>query len=377
MNIYRIQSIIITSLFLSSSCVLANNTNVEELQHKIKERDKVILELLQRVENLERRVGVSKRDPQKITPIEKDMSLNGEATIADSRQIPGKVQVVEEDAERALERTLTQDGAVLLPSGVFEIQPSLVYSHNENATPAIINYNGDLFTGETKRKVDSVIADFGFRLGLPMDSQLEFGIPIQWRNIKTVNNIGFVPVSNSENTGHGLGDIRIGLAKTILREGLYRPDVVGRITWDTDTGDDNDNGISLGNGFNELQASISLLKRQDPLVFFGGFSYEYAFEENQIQPGATYLANAGSYIALSPETSLSFVFSGGYQTETKFAGSDVNGSDRTLGTLTIGTATLLGKGTLLNVSAGIGLTEDAEDFSISVSLPVRLGKKLF
>ena len=90
MNINRIQSIIITSLFLSSSCVLANNTNVEELQHKIKERDKVILELLQRVENLERRVGVSKRDPQKITPIEKDMSLNGEATIADSRQIPGK-----------------------------------------------------------------------------------------------------------------------------------------------------------------------------------------------------------------------------------------------------------------------------------------------
>jgi hypothetical protein len=43
----------------------------------------------------------------------------------------------------------------------------------------------------------------------------------------------------------------------------------------------------------------------------------------------------------------------------------------------VGGSTLLAPGTLLNLSAGIGLTDDADDLSIMLSLPVRLSDPLF
>jgi hypothetical protein len=52
-------------------------------------------------------------------------------------------------------------------------------------------------------------------------------------------------------------------------------------------------------------------------------------------------------------------------------GREIDGSDRNIGTFVVGGSTLLARGTLLNLSAGIGLTDDADDFSLSLSLPIR------
>jgi hypothetical protein len=148
-----------------------------------------------------------------------------------------------------------------------------------------------------------------------------------------------------------------------------RPDLVGRLTWDTDTGD--------ADVFDELRASLTAIKRQDPVTFIGGLSYQYAFENGPIQPGSSISASFGSLVALSPETSMRFLFSGTYQDETERSGRTINGSERTFATFVIGGSTLLGSGTLFNLSAGIGLTDDADDFSITLSLPIRLGSKLY
>jgi hypothetical protein len=174
-----------------------------------------------------------------------------------------------------------------------------------------------------------------------------------------------------------LGDVRLGLAKTLLREGLWRPDIVGRITWDTASGVREENGVPLGGGFNKLRGSLSAIKRQDPIAIVGGLSYEYSFEDSQILPGPIVSASFGSFIALSPETSMRFLFSGGYQYENELAGDDIAGSDRTLGTFVVGGTTLLAPGLLLNLSVNVGLTDDADDFGISVSLPFRFGELLY
>jgi hypothetical protein len=52
-------------------------------------------------------------------------------------------------------------------------------------------------------------------------------------------------------------------------------------------------------------------------------------------------------------------------------GRALNGSDRVLASLTLGGSTLIAPGTLLNLSFGIGLTRDADDFSVMLSLPMR------
>lgn len=360
----------------------AQSERVQKLERKLQERDKVILELLERVETLERRVGVgrigagSSRTP---TNSQDEIATpDTEKMVAESPEgAPGVVVVKEGDAERALERSLTRAGVLLLSPGVLEIEPSLSYARQEDSTPNLFMSDSQLLAGETELNANSLTADVGLSLGLPWDSQLEFGLPYRWRGVESVNSVGFVPTDSSSQSGAALGDVRLGLAKTLLREGLWRPDIVGRVTWDTASGDRENNGVPLGGGFNEIRGSLSAIKRQDPIAIVGGLSYEHTFEENQILPGPIVSANFGTFIALSPETSMRFIFSGGYQYESELAGDKIAGSDRTLGTFVVGGTTLLVPGLLLNLSVNVGLTDDADDFGISVSLPFRFGGLLY
>lgn len=357
---------------LVATAARAGDARVEALEHRLRQRDMVISELLDRVGALERRLGVQRsareagngKTPPPV-PASAGRDDGGPASP------PGKVVVREDEAERALERSLTRDGALLLRPGVVEIEPSLSYTRQEDRTPTLVNSGGMVFVGETRRNANSLTADLALRLGLPWDSQLEVGVPYQWRDVETVTSVGFTPQAASSQSGAGLGDLRLGLAKTLLREGLWRPDLVGRVTWNTGSGESDDNGVALGGGFQKIGGSLSAIKRQDPLAFVGGLSYDYSLEKGQIQPGATVSANFGSYIALSPESSVRLLLSAGYQEETKLAGRTIPGSDRVIGTFLVGGSTLIARGTLLNLSVGMGLTDDADDFSVMLSLPTR------
>lgn len=369
--------LVLTALVLASAApgAQAQDPRVQQLERNLQERDRVINELLERVRVLERRVGVGRPAQERARTPKPEAAPK--APSEDPAPAPGVVAVDEDAAERALDRSLTVAGALLLPRGVLEVEPSVTYSRQEDSAPQFVASGGQLFLGETERDSNALTADLALRLGLPWDSQLEVGIPYRWRSTETVTNIGFSPAGASERSGTGLGDLRVGVAKTLLREGLWRPDLVGRITWDTDTGAKSDNGVSLGGGYNELRGALTSIKRQDPIAFVGGLSYTHAFESEGVRPGSTIAADFGGYIALSPETSLRLALSGAYQTETELAGRAVDGSDRAIGTLIVGGSTLLTRGTLLNLSTGIGLTDDADDLSVSLSLPVRFGTPLY
>jgi hypothetical protein len=363
----------IVAAVLCAANVWADDTPpVQVLERKLQQRDMAISELLERVEALEQRLGMQASGrtsgAAKSTAVESATASDAEDGIASP---PGRVVATASDAERALERSLTRDGALLLREGVVEIEPSLRFTHNEDRTPTLVTSDGVVFAGETEINADSLTADLAVRVGLPWSSQLEVGIPYQWRRAESVTNVGFAPLDTSTATGAGLGDFRIGFAKTLLREGVWRPDLVGRVTWDTATGESSDGGVSLGGGFHEISGSLSAIKRQDPIAFVGGLSYTYSLEKDDIQPGAALSASFGSYIALSPESSIQLLLSAGYQDETKWSGHDIDGSDRVIGSFVVGGSTLMAKGTLMNLSLGIGLTDDADDFSLSLSLPTR------
>ena len=348
----------------------AHAASVRELGNQLQERDKVILELLERVEALEQQLGVkSVKQATDIPAAEKKPAT-------DSAQAPGLVVVEEGAAERALERSLAREGALLLPPGLVELEARGSYTRQEETAPAFVPVDNQIFAAETERNVNNLTAGLELRMGLPWDSQFEIGIPYRWREVESVRRVDFAPVEAAKESGSGLGDLRLGLAKTLLEERRGFPDLIGRITWDTDTGKSRDNGISLAGGFHELHGSLTAIKRQDPVVFVGGLSYEHAFEKDQIQPGPVLAANMGGHIALSPKTSLSLFITAAHQQETKFSGEKVDGSDRMLGTFQLGGSTLLTRGTLLSLSGGMGLTDDADDFSISVSVTKRFRSPL-
>ncbi|MBW2503972.1 MAG: transporter [Deltaproteobacteria bacterium] len=346
--------------------------NDDELQRQLLARDKVILDLLERVEVLERRVGVQRTTPGPVNSPE-----SNEKIVQNSTLTPGAVVVEEGAAERALELSLTREGALLLLPGILNVETRLTYTRQEDKTPTFISLDNNLIAGETEVNANSLTADLQLRLGLPWESQLEIGVPYQWRNVEFVSNANFSPIDKSSQSGSGLGDLRVGLAKTLSKEKLDWPDLIGRITWDTDTGSVDANGVPLGGGFNELRGSLTAIKRQDPVAFVGELSYEYTFEDNEIQPGSVISSILGGNIALNPETSLGLFFGAAYQNELKLNGSRIEGSDRTIGTFQLGGSTLLARGTLFNLSGGIGLTDDADDFSISISLTKRFPAPLF
>jgi Putative MetA-pathway of phenol degradation len=395
---------------------------IAELRDELEARDLLIANLLQRVEQLERRIVLSASQLDQtvggagpgassgrvfaetapaantatvgaLEPVEPGAGAQKPVQTAQAQppappapteggaaptQAPGQFEVDEEAIERALERTLVQEGVLLLPFGQVEIEPSFTYTRRESDVPTFVAVGGDTFVGEQEVKRNEFEMGAMLRVGLPFDAQIEAGVPYNYVDESVDTTVGGAPRNSNSESGHGLGDVSVGLAKTLLREGAgWWPDVIARVTWDADTGKTRDNGVFLGGGFNELSGSLSAVKRQDPLAFVGSVSYAKTFENDDFEPGDEVGFSLGTVLAASPETSLSFFFNQTFADDSKFDGDTINGSDQVVGTFSIGAATILGRNTLLSITGEIGLTDDAPDYAIGASLPIRFDLPTF
>jgi hypothetical protein len=107
------------------------------------------------------------------------------------------------------------------------------------------------------------------------------------------------------------------------------------------------------------------------LVFVGELSYTQSFERNDIDPGDAVGLSAGTVLAASPETSLSFFLDQSFFRYTKIDGRKVPGSDDVATSLRLGASSVLSATTVLDVDVSIGLTEAAPDYVLGIALPVR------
>lgn len=294
----------------------------------------------------------------------------GEQQVAQTRpQAPGQVEVDEEAVDRALDFTLVQEGALLLPAGRAEFTPSFTYTRRTGDFPVFETGTGLLGELDVRRNQFQFVGNL--LVGLPFDSQLELALPYNLVDQSSVIEVLGVTRQKSSDTGHGLGDLSLGLAKTVLREGRWWPDVVMRATWDTGTGEKDNNNVALNGGFQELTSSVSLAKRHDPLVLVGGAFYETAFEDDGIEPGNTLGFTVGTFLATSPSTSLRVVLNQSFIDEFKVGGDRIQGSDQVQSALTLGASAILDRNVLVDVGVGVGLTDDSPDYSVSISLPIR------
>jgi hypothetical protein len=369
-------------LLLSSGPLTAQNQSNADLVKQIEKRDAIINDLLRRVESLEQQVSGAKHresDGQvQSTNSSPTVAARGPGPAGDSvaqappeRPEPGTLEVDERAADRALERTLTIQGALLLPKGVKELEPYTVYARRDTDFPVLLSFEGG--TGVGSQRIERHEYTFGLRgaVGLPFESQLEIDIPYDYTKERRTRSFTGIPLDDFNEHGSSIGDIRIGIAKTLLREAGWRPDLLTRLTWDTDTGDDIDNGIPLGNGFNEIRLAFTGLKRQDPLAFTATVSYGHTLEKNDLQPGDELGFNLGVSMASSPSTSLSIAIAQSFRQDFRVDNNRVDGSSTDSAILLFGASSVLGRHTLLAVSAGIGLTDDAPDYTLSFSLPIR------
>lgn len=375
----------------------APDPSAAELQRALRQRDQAIAVLRRRLDALEKRLADTEKlakgavqmgEPAPVTAPAPARPAPAPApaptpppvpAVAERPAAPGQFTVDPLAAERALERVLVATGALLLEPGQLEVEPSLSWQRAENAGPIFFLGPGGVVTGVGAQKVrrDLYQAELALRLGLPYDSQVEFSIPYNYVDQDVVSELGLVPVDQRSASGNALGDISIGVAKTLLREQGWVPDLIGRLVWDTSSGERKDGGVAMPGGFDDLRAELVALKRNDPLVFVLGGSYQYSFEKSNLKPGQQVGLNFGTILATSPSTSLRAVFETTWGGETEIGGDRLDGSDFVSASLNLGASIVLAPRLLFDIKGTFGLTEDAPDFGITVSLPIRFDTPIF
>ncbi len=345
----------------------------DEWRDLLQERDAAIIQLQHTVRDLTTRIETVERSTNSAPPTQSPppQLTSGDSARAEVQQGFAKLEVDEQAAQRALERTLTQGGALLLPTWRMQFSPSFTYSLNQIDYPTLVANGGMLLLGSNDVERTAFNANLAVQVGLPFDSQLELGLPYQWVDEEIRTRIQGVPFGQTlERNGNGIGSLKVGLAKTFVRERGWRPDLVGRITWDTGSGERTDNGVLIG-GFESVGGSLSFIKRKDPLVFFGSASYRTFFEVEGIEIGDQFALSFGTALAVSPSSSLFASISNQFLAETEFGNEQIDGSDITAVSLSLGASTIVSKGVLLSLTTGIGISENAPDYSISLSASVQ------
>lgn len=283
---------------------------------------------------------------------------------------PRETDADTDEAARALERVLVTTGALLLPAGQFEIAPGFFYARSEQQAPVVFN----TFVAEQSVNSNVLGVAVQLRVGLPADTQLELDLPYRYAAEETVTSVTFQPVARTAARSSGLGDVSVGVAKVLMVGRGARPNLVARLTWDSDTGETDDNVVALGgSGFNEAQFSLVATHRQDPLLFVGGLSYQKAFEKNDVQLGDELGLSLGVILAASPETSLRVTFDQSFIDDVEIAGTPVTGSRTIVGAMTFGASWIVGAGKLLDFTVQSGLTDNAADFVFGISVATRFG----
>lgn len=347
---------------------------VSQLNTALEERDAVILELLGRVQALEELLQADSPPPAARAPERAELAA---ATLSAKEEL----DEVDRLAQSALERTLIESGGLLLPAGTLEIQPGFSYSLSAVNTVDIdclliadILCIGDINSKRLRR--ESYVADMTFRLGLPWDMQLDARVPYS----REKSNAVFGNGESDRVTVHELGDIELALSGQLLREQGWKPSILGDLRWKGRSGGDpfdQDEGLlAAGTGFDEARAGLTFVKVRDPIVMFGNLNWTYSFSDDkpeigEVQPGRGFDAQIGMAVALNLETSLSFGWSQSWFQRTRVNDVPIPGTSRRPGSLRIGATYVPAAGYNIDFGVAFGLTDDAPDAEVRVSIPWR------
>jgi peptidoglycan hydrolase-like protein with peptidoglycan-binding domain len=366
-------------------------STVEKLERRQEGREAVSADLLERIRALEQEAKARARAE---TPTSSVLTSTGATAAAQTKvaerqdragdsEIPvltspsgaGEHDIDDEAVDRALERTLVEAGGLLLPPRTMEVVPQVAYTYQGRNALQIINVGGLPTVARQDVSRDTLESSVTLRLGLPWESQAEVRVPYFINEEQTVT-AGTV---EEKRDSSGLGDVEVALSKQLLHEGTWIPSTLASLRWKTPTGESNfdpsSDDISIGTGFHGLQGTLTAVKTRDPLAFFGNVSYTTNFSDkklgNDIDPGDTISGSFGTILAANPDTSLQLAFKLSFTDEAEINGSKAPGSDLVEGALVVGSSFALSRTTLVNISTEIGVTEDAPDFRISASLPIR------
>src|SRR3981081_2368672 len=369
-----------------------------KLQEALRERDAIIRNLLERVNELEWRVNGGFTSAAKI---DERPAITGSANSRVINSLTSTSTVVststydstERQATEALDQALIVRGGLLLPSGTLEIDNTTSYfsASSDHLTvngfallPVLVV--GDIASKRVREYF--LLPSLTARLGLPHKFQMDFLVPYGYESIRTVDALNVQTTA----TSFGLGDISAGLYKQLTTEHGRVPDMLANVRFKSTTGKDSFNltssQVALGTGFNAIQGNWTVAKSIDPVVFFGNLSYtanlpaDHTVPANDptnpdaktighFNPGSAIGFQLGSILALNPEVSMTVGWDQRFTRSTQLNGVDIPASYLVEGTLRLGTSYVYAPGKIVDLSFGVGLTPDTPNLQFSVGVPFR------
>ncbi len=324
-----------------------------------------------------------------LIPLISIMILISYVSISMAQEITGK-------KETPSEQILVEKGGILLPKGTLQIEPSFQYSNLSRHTIAISGFTlleaiviGQIAVSDVKR--DILQGALTARYGITPRFEAEVKVPGIYRADRYVKGAGTTDATETHVSDVGLGDIEGALFYHAITGKGWIPDIVLNVRGKSTTGrdpyhlDKDDEGnfteLPTGTGHWGLSGGFTAVKVSDPAVFFGSVNYFWNLKKNvgngfgKIDPGDSVELSMGIAYALSEKVSLNTQYQQRLTQRSKQNGSKIPGTFLNAGVLFLGTTYAISSKTFINVSAGIGLTTDAPDVQVAVSVPLNI--KLF
>lgn len=337
----------------------------------------------------------SRSNPQKtVNPEPTPPKVQTDSLPAKPRKVSHPSDPDRPNSKKPQEAALLERGAILLPKGTMQIEPSFDWTHFSANRVAIGGFTlfEALVIGTIR--VDSLDRDImtgtvSARYGILDRLQAEVRVPYIYRREREILAVGSGSERGRSINGNNIGDIEGSISwQALLGNGAW-PAAILKIRGKSRTGKDSfeieteavgaGSEIRLkepptGSGFYSIAPGFTLVWKADPVVLFFGTNYVYNFERRireglRIDPGNTIEAFVGLNVALNERISINMAFLNSLTRASKNNGSKVRGTNATDSRISLGTSIGLASNLSLLISAAIGLTEESPDFQLSFSLP--------
>jgi Putative MetA-pathway of phenol degradation len=313
-------------------------------------------------------------------------------------------------AEEPSERTPAQEAQILVDKGgsmlarrTIVLEPGLEYTHISSNQLDITGFSllpslviGVIQVERIRR--DILVPSLTVRAGVTDAFEVNVRIPYSLRFDRFSQGTGADTVTKSVDEA-GLGDIEGGFLVHLLKEEQSRPQVMLGLKIKSRTGKD-PYGLAteviggdastpgkefpaelpLGSGHWALEPSLTLVRTVDPAVVFFNLSYFLHLERDipgfgKIDPSDSIGYSFGMAYAINDKVAFSTAFDQKFFTkaERTVAGDarSIPNSNITIASLLIGGTYVLSDRLSVNLSVGIGMTEDAPDMQVGLKFPMR------
>lgn len=295
-------------------------------------------------------------------------------------------------------------GGVLTQKGKIVFEPAVEYSYTDNNRVFLDAFTflpsiaiGLIDLRQVKRH--TIIGSLGTRYGVTNRLEMEFRVPYVYRSDKQRSRPVSVGAGVDETfnaTGNDIGDLEFS-ARYQLNNGLDGwPILVANMVATMPTGKSPfeieyvaaegvpgavfPTELPTGSGFFSISPSITALFPTDPAVFFANLSYNYNMETSETFPGETENVDIdpgdaiglsfGMSFALNERSSFSLGYSHKHTFNTEINDQTIEGSEVDIGQFLVGYSYKYNLKTVINLSLGIGATDDAQDINLTLRLPM-------